>query len=165
MTQLICEIGVGETPAFENSVRIDIRKTPFVTVIADARYLPFKNNVFDYIFSSHTLEHFTHRNVKKVLAEWVRICIYGGVIELRCPDLRARALLFALSPSWEDIKNIYGEQNYPQNFHKCGFSFELLRELLNELGVDNVKRIRDGYKGIPFIPCDLHIIGKKSIIR
>lgn len=30
------------------------------------------------------------------------------------------------------------------------------------MNVELIKRIRDGYKGIPFIPNDLHIMGMKS---
>jgi predicted SAM-dependent methyltransferase len=159
---LICEIGCGDTPTFENSVRIDIRKTPSVTVIADARHLPFKNDVFDHVYSSHTIEHFPHREIPDVLQEWLRICIPGGTIELRCPDLRIRSLLFFIQPTIQNIKNIYGEQDYPENFHRSGFSFGILKTMLEKCGVHTIRRIADEYKGIPFIPNDLHIVGTKN---
>jgi hypothetical protein len=54
-----------------------------------------------------------------------------------------------------------GGQDYPENLHRCGFSYVTLRTLLNELGIVKVRRIYDGYKGIPFIPSDLHVIGVK----
>jgi predicted SAM-dependent methyltransferase len=158
----ICEIGVGEAPTFKDSVRVDIRKMSSVTVIANARHLPFKNEVFQHVYSSHTIEHFPHGEIPDVLEEWLRICIPGGKIELRCPDLRARALLFFLQPTVQNIKNIYGEQNYPENFHRSGFSFGILKRVLKQCGVQDIRRIADGYKGIPYIPNDLHIIGKKT---
>jgi predicted SAM-dependent methyltransferase len=162
---LIIEIGVGERRVYENSVCVDIRRTSLTDVIADVRYLPFKDESFDKIFSSHVIEHFSHREVKTVLCEWLRILKNNGEIEIRCPDLRARSFLFALRPSLQDIENIYGKQDYTENYHKCGFSFNLLREMLTDCGIVNVMRIWDGYKGIPFIPSDLHIKGKKSIIK
>ena len=159
---LICEIGVGEKPSFEYSVRVDIRKTPFVTIIADALYLPFKDDIFDHVYSAHTIEHFPHDKVLDVLLDWVRICMPGGKIELRCPDLRVRALFFFFNPTFQNIKNIYGGQDYPGNFHLSGFSYGILKNLLKQCGVKNIRRVFDGYKGIPFIPCDLHVIGLKK---
>lgn len=105
------------------------------------------------------IEHFSHREVRSVLVEWVRVLKRNGIIEIRCPDLRARALLFFLNPSWQNVKNIYREQNYVGNQHRCGFSFGLLKRLLESCGIRNVKRIFKGYKGVPFIPDCLHVKG------
>lgn len=92
----------------------------------------------------------------------VRVLKEGGSIELRCPDLRARALLFFINPSWNNIVNIYGEQNYPANFHKCGFSYTRIKELLSKSGLIKIRGIYDGAYGVPFIPCDLHVKGVKN---
>jgi len=158
---MILEIGVGNKKIFENSIAIDIRNTSEVNIIGDACKLPFRDGSFDYIYSAHTIEHFSHMEVKYVLKEWIRVLKSGGTLELRCPDLQMRCFLFFLRPSWNDVKNIYGGQDYPQNFHKCGFSYILLKRHLNALGIVKIKRILDGYKGIPLIPCDLHILGIK----
>ena len=142
-------------------IGVDLRKTESVDVVADARMLPFKNETFDYVYSSHVIEHFSHREVSKVLREWIRVLKKGGIIEIRCPDLRLRSLLFFLNPSWQNVKNIYGGQDYENNYHKCGFSYGLLREMLESCGIGKVKRVIKGYKGIPFIPDCLHVIGVK----
>jgi hypothetical protein len=86
----------------------------------------------------------------------------GGVLEIRCPDLRARAFLFFLNPSWQDVRNIYGAQDYAGNYHKCGFSYGLLKDLLESCGIHKVKRVIKGYKGIPFLPDCLHVKGVKK---
>jgi len=154
------EIGCGESRK-PSMIGLDIRRTGQVDVIADARMLPFMNGAFDYVFSSHLVEHFSHREVSKVLAEWVRVLKKDGTIEILCPDLRARAFLFFLNPSWQNVKNIYGEQNYVENQHRCGFSFSLLKHLLESCGIRDVRRIIEGYKGIPLIPECLHVKGVK----
>jgi len=123
--------------------------------------LPFNDECFDRVYSSHLIEHFSHREVRNVLLEWIRVLKKSGTIEIRCPDLRARALLFFLSPSWQNVKNIYGEQDYVGNQHRSGFSFRLLKRLLESCGIRNVKRIIKGHKGIPFIPDCLHVRGIK----
>ena len=157
----ILEIGCGDKKQFTDSITLDIRRTPVVDIICDAHNLPIKTESVDYIYSSHTIEHFSHTDIQRVLAEWCRALKTGGTLELRCPDLRARALLFSLNPSWGDIANIYGGQDYPENTHKCGFSYSMLKVLLTSIGIEKVKRIYDGYKGIPFLPSDLHVIGNK----
>jgi len=91
----------------------------------------------------------------------VRVLKRNGIIEIRCPDLRARAFLFFLNPSWQNVKNIYGEQDHVWNTHRCGFSYGLLKSLLESCGIRNIKRIVKGYKGIPFIPDCLHVRGVK----
>jgi len=158
---MILDIGCGNN-RMEGVVGLDMRKTNCVDVVADARKLPFKDSSFDYVFSSHLIEHFSHREVGSVLSEWVRVLGQGGTIEIRCPDLRARALLFFLNPSWKNVKNIYGEQDYLGNQHQCGFSFQCLKSLLESHGISNVKRIVKGYKCLPFVPDCLHVLGKKK---
>lgn len=157
---LLIDIGCGEIKR-QGAIGLDFRKTSSVDVIADGHYLPFRERIIDHVFSSHIIEHFSHRKVRGVLSEWVRVLKAGGVMEIRCPDLRARALLFFLNPSWENVRNIYGGQDHVGNYHRCGFSYGLLKDLLGSIGMVNVKRIIKSYKGIPFIPDCLHVIGVK----
>jgi predicted SAM-dependent methyltransferase len=81
---LVLDIGCGENK--KGHIGIDIRETKVVDIVADARFLPFRDESFDSVYSSHTIEHFSHREVKNVLAEWVRVLKKGGVMEVRCPD-------------------------------------------------------------------------------
>ncbi|MEM2103439.1 MAG: class I SAM-dependent methyltransferase [Candidatus Bathyarchaeia archaeon] len=155
------DIGCGEGPKRGN-IGVDLRKKSSVDIVADARMLPFKDESFDHVYSSHLIEHFSHQEVKQVLVEWVRVLKKHGVIEIRCPDLRARALLFFLNPSWQNVKNIYGGQDYVGNQHKCGFSYGLLKQVLESCGIKNIKRVIKGYKGVPFIPDCLHVKGVKG---
>ena len=125
--------------------------------------MPFKDNCFHHVYSSHVIEHFSHIEVKDVLRGWIRVLRDGGTFELRCPDLRARALIFSLNPSWENLRNIYGDQDYPENYHKCGFSYKIVKDIITDYGIIKIKRIIRGHKGIPFIPDSLHIKGIKRL--
>jgi len=157
---MILDIGCGETK--KGHVGIDLRKTRCVDVVADAKMLPFKTAAFDHVYSAAVIEHFSHRQVRQVLTEWVRVLKKDGVLEIKCPDLRARALLFFLNPNWKNVKDIYGSQDYEGNYHKCGFSYGLLKSLLESCGITRIRRVITGYKGIPFLPDCLHITGIKS---
>lgn len=162
MNKLILDIGCGERKK-EGAIGLDFKKTSSVDVIADASRLPFRKNALDHVYSSHLIEHFSHREVNRVLAEWTRVLKEGGILEIRCPDLRARAFLFFLNPSWQNVRNIYGAQDHAGNYHRCGFSYGLLKGLLESVGITNVKRVIKGYKGVPFLPDCLHVIGVKSL--
>jgi len=156
---IIIDIGCGKSKK-EDAIGIDIRRLD-IDIIADAKKIPIKSNTIDHVFSSHLIEHFSHKDVRKVLTEWMRVLKKEGILEIRCPDLRARAFLFFLNPTLKDVRNIYGGQDYMDNYHKCGFSYGLLKRLLESCGVRNVKRIIKGYKGIPFLPDCLHVRGVK----
>jgi SAM-dependent methyltransferase len=144
---------------------MDYRKEKGVDVVGDAHQLPFVNESFDHIYSSHVIEHFSHQDTKRIITEWTRCLKLGGVFEVRCPDLRARALLFFFNPNSENIKNIYGGQDYEGNSHGCGFSYGLLKTVLLSCGITKIKRIVNGYKSIPFLPDCLHIKGIKGEIQ
>ena len=153
------DVGCGEKK--NGDIGVDVRKTALVDILADAQMLPFKDEVFDQVYSSAVIEHFSHRQVRSVVVEWARVLKKEGTLEIECPDLRARAFLFFLNPSWKNVEDVYGGQDYAGNYHKCGFSFELMRNLLESCGIKKIRRIIKGYKGIPFIPDCLHVKGIK----
>jgi SAM-dependent methyltransferase len=157
---MILDVGCGDNK--HGDLGLDIRRTISTDIIADALYLPFKDSAFTKIYSRHVIEHFGHGKTKTLLTEWLRVLQPECVIEIRCPDLRARALLLFFNFSQKNIENVYGEQNHEGNYHKCGFSYGALKRALSSCGVAHIKRVLDGYRGIPFVPCDLHVVGIKS---
>ena len=70
---------------FEGWTNIDFEERYKPDILADARELPFEDNVADEIYASHLLEHFDHR--EPVLEEWHRVLKIGGNITLVVPDL------------------------------------------------------------------------------
>lgn len=57
-----------------------------VDIIAPGDNLPFKDSVWDFVLTSHVLEHFF--NPIKALKEWERVVKSGGYICLIVPDKR-----------------------------------------------------------------------------
>lgn len=159
--KLILDIGCGNNKKV-GAIGLDAMRHSQVDIIADAHFLPFKDEVFDHVYASHIIEHFGHQEVKTVVIEWTRTLKTDGVLEIRCPWLPVRALLFFINPSQENIKNIYGGQDTIFNYHKCGFSSKLLKNLLRQCGYGRVKRIPvRRYFGIPLWE-DLHITAIKK---
>lgn len=58
-----------------------------VDYIADAsKRLPFPENTFDIIYTSHILEHVPWFLTQNALSEWVRVLKVGGTLEVWVPD-------------------------------------------------------------------------------
>jgi len=73
---------------------------PIYFTVADATKLPFRDEVFDEVYSSHLLEHFNFGFTIPILREWFRVLRVGGKIKVCVPDFE-----------W-DVKLYRGEVKY-----------------------------------------------------
>ena len=146
--KLIADIGSGPiSPYFEEGkvISFDIREEAKPTVICDVRRLPVPDQTFDIVFSSHTLEHFGWVHVDKTLAEWVRVLKVGGELRLSVPNARyaAQRILDDRLDIY-DYWVLYGEQDYPKNFHATMFTPKTLVALVESLGVFEDIQVKEG---------------------
>lgn len=85
---------------FDNSLTIPLSRIPLVNRLLKfprwprnvRRYdvrkgLPFNEASVQYIYSSHTFEHFTYEESLKIARECFRVLEAGGVIRIAVPDL------------------------------------------------------------------------------
>ena len=87
------DIGYGGDPIIPTAITVDM-PTPYavmgvapLNLGGDARSLYwFKDDVLDYVFSSHLLEDFPENEIQPILAEWLRVIRPNGCIILYCPD-------------------------------------------------------------------------------
>lgn len=79
------EIGPGKEriPGFET---YNLERTDVTDHVGDARKLPFRDGVFDVVYSSHCIEHVHWYEVEPTIAEWARIVKPGGVLEVFTVD-------------------------------------------------------------------------------
>lgn len=143
-SKLIADIGSGEsTPYFPEGVPVtmDIREEMKPDIVCDVRKIPEPDCKYDICYSSHTLEHFSHRGMLTVLLEWIRILKVGGEIRIHVPNIEW-ACKNILDNKIDDytIWVLYGAQDYPKNFHACGFTKNILQKLFENTGcLDNIK--------------------------
>lgn len=84
-TGLGLEIGCG-TNRFSNTVlALDRGIASSADMICDAEKLPFRDNTFDFIFSSHCLKDF--ENPLEVMHEWLRTIKTLGYLLLLLPNM------------------------------------------------------------------------------
>jgi len=84
------EIGPGKKPYCNPETTLFLDKftdnkdgTPEPDIISDANHIPKPDETFDYVFSSHVLEHM--QNTIAALKEWVRVLRHGGILFLVLP--------------------------------------------------------------------------------
>jgi len=92
--------------------------------IGDARELPYEDESFEYVFVSNLLEHFSQDETILVLAEWTRVLVHGGVLELVVPDaLEILRTHFRGVDSWPHCEErLRGTRDYPGNEHHNAFT-------------------------------------------
>ena len=66
---------------------LDIDKNKKTDIYADAKCLPFPDGSLGYIVSFHVFEHIKE-DLNKVLQEWLRVLMPGGLLALSMPDKR-----------------------------------------------------------------------------
>lgn len=62
---------------------------PSVKAINLLRPLPYEDNTFDAVYSSHVLEHFSKKEATRILRECHRVLKSGGILRTVLPDLEA----------------------------------------------------------------------------
>lgn len=122
------------------NVDLYISDPAVLNVAADS--LPFSNNSVDEIYSSHLLEHISHLQTEKVLAEWFRVLKPDGTLQLIVPDLEwclRNWLALPESQRWGfPLHTLFGLQIHPGEYHYTGFTVPRLTQLLQSMGFTNV---------------------------
>lgn len=125
-------LGCGsiDHPMFINIDAIPAKHVHYVQQID--RLDQFKDCSVDLIYACHCLEHFSHRDISRVLKEWHRVLKNGGILRLSVPDFDSMVNLYIASG--HDIKYVLGPitggQDYKYNYHKTIFNTKSLEELL-----------------------------------
>lgn len=122
-----------------------------VDVVTDLRDLSaFRTGSVTEVYAAHVLEHFSHRELSKVLWEWTRVLSDGGRLRLAVPDFDKIIALYRASG--QDVESIelalMGGQSYEQNCHYSLFNFSRLNSLLQKLGYTTIGR----YDPFGFLP-------------
>lgn len=114
--KIVLDIGAGDTQYYcpdGDPIRIDIDPLTKPDIVADARYLHMISDCFaDVVFSSHTLEHISFREVLSTIREWIRVLKIGGELRLVVPNLK-----------WASNKILNEEYIQPEHYERALFMF------------------------------------------
>jgi len=131
----------------KNWCNVDVLKTGATDLVLNIQTLPgLKESSVEKIYSCHVLEHFTTKDIPLVLKRWYEVLKPGGEIRISVPDLDKITKIYQenlshfLTPGNQPwIALIYGGQKDQYDFHKTGFNFTYLNELLTNAGFSSIK--------------------------
>ena len=158
--ELRLDVGCGEAGPHPGHVGVDIRALPGIGILSstwgiDAHLPPGSVSAF---YSRHTLEHITYPQVRRTLASWFRLLKPGGRVHILVPDLAFHIAQFLdpaprspspANPAWTQrqhaLAGFYGWQREADrklwDVHKCGYTEEIMGELLGEAGFVRYARL------------------------
>ncbi len=107
-----------------------------VDVAAHVGKLPFQSETFDYILASDIIEHFPLKYTKGLLDEWGRVLKEDCTLEIRTPNLKWVQNFYQVGKNAKFIsQHIFGDQDYPGNFHYVMFDRAWLNQICNSVGL------------------------------
>lgn len=153
-TPFLLDLGCGERP-FEDGrgwVHLDERPLDDVEIVGRIEDLAklVKANSVDEILARHVLEHFSHRDTAEILGTWLSRLKPGGKLRIEVPNFSWQCNAFSGAVDREGksqeelIVMAYGDQDYPGNFHKTGFTETTLYDALDAAGFVNVNTMDIG---------------------
>lgn len=145
------QIGAGLN-ALEGWINTDIHADKKNFYLNLKKPFTFSNNLFDFVYSEHVIEHFSYDECKNILSECYRIMKNGGVMRITTPDLKFLIKIFENQKSelhkeyikWNSETFILSSapsnsvsviNNYVRDWgHKFIYDFDTLKILLSEIG-------------------------------
>lgn len=124
--------------------------------------LAVPDDSLDAIRASHVLEHFSHRDVPAVLADWVRALKPGGTLAVAVPDFAWVAHQYL---SGEDVNAqgyVMGGHVDADDRHGCLFDREELEHRLRKAGLYDVRPWASEAKDCAALPVSLNLQGRKK---
>lgn len=132
------DVGAGYSPK-EGYTSVD-KFTP-ADYKADILKLPFEDNSIEEIYTSHVLEHLAKKDVPLALSEIYRVLQHEGIFTIIVPDLLwcMNNFLNSLDHYGFPLDVIYGNQEHEGEFHKTGFTMDILKVLITNAGLKITK--------------------------
>ncbi len=123
--------------------------------------LPYADGSVEEIVASHVLEHFSHREIRAVLTDWVRVLKPGGKIRLAVPDAEEVTRLYQAGAPVNIQGYLMGGQTDADDFHRCLFDRESLVEEMMSVGLERIGRWDTAAAGCAAGPHSLNLMGFK----
>lgn len=151
-TRLHLGCGPIDVPGFTNIDGVDRPHVHFVQSITDLSR--FSTSSMDFVYTSHTLEHFPRAQTPAILKEWHRVLTPGGKLCVSVPDFDR--ILEMYDANAKDLSGVidplFGGQDYPFNFHHTAFNRASLTQVLLQAGFSEVRPWTHGSDALHSMP-------------
>lgn len=144
-------LGSGHLPV-KGFLNVDMH-TEEADIQGDLRFMDFRD--VEAVRMSHVLEHLPWQETVTVLERirsWMKP---GGEITVEVPDMKTIMREGSMSPHAEWVIYVYGCQDNDGEYHKAGFTEEMLRTVLMRAGYTRIstKTFRSTVEGRIGMPC------------
>ena len=103
--------------------------------------LPFFDQIADFIYTSHFIEHLFKKDAEHLLTESYRVLKAGGTIRVAIPDLEYAVSLYYKGNKDEMLANFFFiEDDSFYARHKYMYDFEMMKNILEKIGFTHVNR-------------------------
>lgn len=118
----------------------DVQDLPGIDYVCDLFDLPsqIKGERFSEVQFTHALEHFPTKDTQKVLALLRDLLIDGGTLYLEVPNFAWHARILLEGRERDAVYYAFGGQLNEWDFHKTGFTEDILREELELAGFRDI---------------------------
>lgn len=167
-------LGCGDKilPGYVNVDVVEARAGKSPDVICDLHELScFEDGHADEVMAIHVVEHFWRWEVEEILKEWMRVLKPGGKMILECPNLLSACEALLAEPEVRSRPDkagqtsmwvFYGDPGWkdPLMIHRWGYTPYSLAQLMNSVGLINVRQEAAVYKLRE--PRDMRLVGEKN---
>lgn len=128
------KIDIGCGPIGCGDINLDVVKYPCVNCVSSAEKIPYNDEYFDHVYSAHLLEHFWENQIDEILTEWTRILKWGGIFEIKVPNLQSIGIILRDVMGKPGLGMIYGETSKREihMLHKTAFGYRELEDKLRD---------------------------------
>jgi predicted SAM-dependent methyltransferase len=136
--------------------------TPVDAKLGLAAYpLDAGDGTVDEIHASHVLEHFSHRQVAAVLADWVRALKSGGTLQIAVPDFAVIAHAYLDGANLPIQGYVMGGHVDEHDHHGTIFDEAVLTEAMQDAGLIAIARWASDRQDCAALPISLNLQGTK----
>ena len=141
------ELASGERP-HNGYFHCDMRILESTNLVCRVEVLPFAEDSVEVLLASHIIEHFSYREINKVLEEWYRVLRPGGDILIITPNFAyvAHGYVEGWMDYVESRNRMFGGQDYPGNFHCTMFDSSSMGNALETAGFKNIRDVTSNYE-------------------
>ena len=122
--------------------------------------LPLNDNIADYVYSSHFIEHLSKKDASHLIKEMYRILKPGGVLRISVPDLEYAISLYKMGEKDKMLSSYFFVEDDNSHYarHKFMYDYDMLADALVKVGFKDIRRAR--FKG--GLTPDLEILDNRS---
>ncbi len=132
-------IGCGSN-YFPDWVNLDISSCNEVDVYSSVLSIPYPQETFSVIYSSHVLEHLNRRTIHTALSHWRSLLKPGGVLRLAIPNFAAVCSYYNSTKDLPSLVGLlYGGQDNVFNTHYIIFDLETITNYLTAVGFTEIR--------------------------